>query len=159
MDILRNVDPATDRAGVEDAVLRFAEGIDKRDVELLTSAFTEDVVFDLGGLDASLGAYAPYEGRDIAVEQLMSHVGKLDSMHAITNVRVEFDGDRAHLTCYLIAQHHRPDQGPSVEFADHLWLGNFFDTHLVRDGGHKWRISHHRVDSSWASGSVAAMQL
>jgi SnoaL-like domain len=159
VSILRNTDPATDREGVEDAVLRLVEGLDKADTELLTSAFTEDVVYDLGGLDASLGAHAPYEGRDVVVEQLMSRVGRLDSMHAITNVRVEVDGDRAHLTCYLIAQHHRPDQGPSVEFADHLWLGNFLDTHLVRDDGHAWRISHHRVDGSWASGSLAAMQL
>ena len=159
MDILRNVEPTTDREGVEDAVLRFVEGIDKRDETLLASAFTEDVVFDRGGLDASLGTFTPCEGRDVVVEQLMSHVGRLDTMHLIANVRVEIDGDRAHLTCYLIAQHHRPQQGPAVEAADHLWLGNFFDTHLVRDASYVWRINHHPVDGSWASGSAKAMQL
>ena len=157
LDILRNVCPATDREGVEDAVLRFVEGIDKADGELLASAFTEDVVFEM--LDASLDSSTPYEGRDVVVDRLMKRLGKLDSMHAITNVRVEVDGDRAHLTCYLIAQHHRPDQGPSVNFSGHLWLGNFLDTYLVRDGRHLWRVSHYYVHNSWATGSLAAIQL
>ena len=157
--ILRNVTVSSDREGIEDAVYRFVEGIDKRDAELLASAFTEDIVFDLGGLDASLGTFEPYEGRDFTVGQLMSHVGELDSMHAVANIRVEINGDQAHLTCYLIGQHHRPGQGASADFGDHLWLGNFFDTHLVRDSGHAWRIRRHRVDGSWANGNVAATRL
>lgn len=161
--IVRNATVANDREGIEDAVYRFVEGIDKRDAELLASAFTEDVVFDLGGIDSSIGDYEPYEGRDFTVNQLMAHVGRLDSMHAVTNIRVEIVGDEAHLTCYLIGQHHRPGQGASVDFGDHLWLGNLFDTHLVRDRetGHEhvWRIRRHRVDSSWANGTVAAVRL
>ena len=157
--ILRNATVSSDREGIEDAIHRFVEGIDKRDAELLTSAFTEDIHFDLSGLDASVGAFQPYEGRDHTVEMLMNHVGKLDSMHAVTNIRIEIDGDRAHLTCYLIGQHHRPGEGASADHGDHLWLGNFFDTHLVRDREHVWRIRRHRVDSSWANGNVAATHL
>jgi SnoaL-like domain len=157
--ILRNATATNDRDGIEDAVYRFVEGIDKRDAALLASAFTEDIIFDLGGLDASVGRFQPYEGRDYAVELLMNHVGKPDSMHAVTNIRVEIDGDQAHLTCYLIGQHHRPGEGASADHGDHLWLGNFFDTHLVRDHDHVWRIRRHRVDSSWANGNVAATHL
>ena len=156
--ILRNVTIATDREGIEDAIYRFVEGIDKRDAELLASAFTEDIVFDLGGIDASVSSHEPYEGRDFTVRQLMSHVGQLDTMHAVTNIRVDVDGDQAHLTCYLIGQHHRPGQGPSADHGDHLWLGNFFDSHLVRRDGHVWRIRRHRVDSSWVNGNVAAIR-
>lgn len=36
---------------------------------------------------------------------------------------------------------------------------NFLDAPLVRDGRHAWRIDHHRVDGSWASGDATAMQL
>ena len=126
---------------------------------MLASAFTEDIVFDLGGLDASVGSFEPYEGRDFTVGQLMSHVGKLDTMHAVTNVRVQIDGDQAHLTCYLIGQHHRPGQGASADHGDHLWLGNFFDSHLAREHEHVWLIRRHRVDTSWASGIVAATRL
>jgi hypothetical protein len=117
--ILRAVTVTSDREGIEDAIYRFVEGIDKRDPELLTSAFTEDIVFDLGGIDASVGSHEPYEGRDFTVDQLMSHVGKIDSMHAVMNVRIEIDGDQAHLTCYLIGQHHRPGQGASADYGEH----------------------------------------
>ena len=157
--ILRDVTVTSDREGIEDAIYRFVEGIDKRDAELLASAFTEDIMFDLGGLDASVGSFDPYEGRDFTVAQLMSHVGKLDTMHAVTNVRVQIDGDQAHLTCYLIGQHHRPAQGASADYGDHLWLGNFFDSHLARKHEHVWLIRRHRVDTSWASGIVAATRL
>jgi len=154
--ILRNVTVTSDREGIEDAIHRFVEGIDKRDAKLLASAFTEDIVFDLGGIDASFGSFEPYEGRDFTVDQLMSHVGKIDSMHAVTNIRVKIDGDQAQLTCYLLGQHHRPGEGASADHGDHLWLGNFFDSRLVREHDHVWRIRHHRVDSSWANGTVAA---
>jgi SnoaL-like protein len=73
--------------------------------------------------------------------------------------RVEIDGDQAHLTCYLVGQHHRAGEGASADHGDHLWPGNFFDTHLVRDHEHVWRIRRHRVDSSWADGNVAATHL
>jgi len=42
--ILRNVTVTSDREGIEDAIYRFVEGIDKRDAESLASAFTEDIV-------------------------------------------------------------------------------------------------------------------
>jgi ketosteroid isomerase-like protein len=45
--ILRNVTVTSDREGIEDAVYRFVEGIDKRDADLIASAFTEDIIFDL----------------------------------------------------------------------------------------------------------------
>jgi hypothetical protein len=47
----------------------------------------------------------------------------------------------------------------SPSISDHLWLGNFFDSYLVRDHEHVWRIRRHRVDSSWVNGTVAAIRL
>jgi hypothetical protein len=38
---------------------------------LLASACTEDIVFDLGGLDASAGSFKPYVGREFTVDQLI----------------------------------------------------------------------------------------
>jgi hypothetical protein len=134
--ILHDVTVTSDREGIDDAIYRFVEGIDKRDAELLASASTEDIVFDLGGLDPSAGSFKPYVGREFTVDQLMSHIGKLDTMHAVANVRAEIGGDQAHLTCYLIGQHHRPGRSASADYRDHLWLGNFFNSHLIRDHDH-----------------------
>jgi hypothetical protein len=69
--ILHDVTVTSDREGIEDAIYRFVEGIDKRDAELLASACTEDIVFDLGGLDASAGSFKPYVGREFTVDQLI----------------------------------------------------------------------------------------
>jgi hypothetical protein len=55
---------------------------------------------------------------------------------------------------------HEPYEGViSPSISDHLWLGNFFDSYLVRDHEHVWRIRRHRVDSSWVNGTVAAIRL
>ena len=80
----------------------------------------------------------------------------MDTFHALANIRVRVDGDTAQLTCYLIGQHHRVGQGPSVEFQDHLLLGNRFETDLVRDHGHVWLVRRNRVTSRWSVGNPAA---
>ncbi|WP_228003244.1 nuclear transport factor 2 family protein [Nocardia australiensis] len=147
----------TDRDGIVDAVTRLVEGIDFGNEELLRSAFTEDAVFDLGGIDHSIHAFEPYVGREQVVRTLMETVGTaMDTFHALSNIRVLVDGDTATLTCYLIGQHHRTSQGPSVEFQDHLLLGNRFETDLVRDHGRVWRVRHNRVSSRWSVGNPAA---
>ena len=147
----------TDRDGIVDAVTRIVEGIDFGDEELLRSAFTEDAVFDLSGIDHSIHSFEPYVGRDQVVQTLMKTVGRaMDTFHALSNIRVWVDGDTATLTCYLIGQHHRTGQGPSVEYQDHLLLGNRFETDLVRDHDHVWLVRHNRISSRWSVGNPAA---
>lgn len=150
----------TDRDGVVDAVTRIVEGIDFGDEELLRSAFTEDAVFDLGGIDHSIHVFEPYVGREQVVETLMRTVGTaMDTFHALSNIRVWVDGDTARLTCYLIGQHHRAGEGPSVEFQDHLLLGNRFETDLIRDHDHVWLVRRNRVSSRWSVGNPAAAKI
>ena len=55
----------TDRDGIVDAVTRIVEGIDFANEDLLRSAFTEDAVFDLSGIDHSIHTFEPYVGRDL----------------------------------------------------------------------------------------------
>ena len=147
----------TDRDGIVDAVTRIVEGIDFGDEELLRSAFTDDAVFDLTGIDHSIHVFEPYVGRDHVVSTLMATVGTaMDTFHALANIRVWVDGDTATLTCYLIGQHHRTGEGPSVEYQDHLLLGNRFETDLVRDHDHVWRVRRNQVSSRWSVGNPAA---
>ena len=147
----------TDRDGIVDAVTRIVEGIDFGNEDLLRSAFTEDAVFDLSGIDHSIHSFEPYVGRDVVVRTLMETVGTgMDTFHALSNIRVRVDGDTAQLTCYLIGQHHRTGEGPSVEFQDHLLLGNRFETDLVRDHDHGWLVRRNRVSSRWSVGNPAA---
>jgi hypothetical protein len=80
----------------------------------------------------------------------------MDTFHALSNIRVRVEGDTAQLTCYLIGQHHRAGEGPSVEFQDHLLLGNRFETDLVREHDHVWLVRRNRVTSRWSVGNPAA---
>jgi hypothetical protein len=147
----------TDRDGIVDAVTRIVEGIDFANEDLLRSAFTEDAVFDLSGIDHSIHVFEPYVGRDVVVRTLMETVGRaMDTFHAPSNIRVRVDGDTAQLTCYLIGQHHRAGHGPSVQFQDHLLLGNRFETDLVRDHDHEWLVRRNQVSSRWSVGNPAA---
>jgi hypothetical protein len=154
---LKEITAFTDRDGIVDAVTRIVEGIDFGNEELLRSAFTEDAVFDLGGIHPSIHSFEPYVGRGAVVRTLMETVGtEMDTFHALSNIRVRVDGDTAQLTCYLIGQHHRTGEGPSVEFQDHLLLGNRFETDLVRDHDHVWLVRRNRVTSRWSVGNPAA---
>ena len=65
MDVLHNVDPATGREGVQDAVLRFVEGLDKGDTDLLASAFTT-TSFTISVVSTLLWARAPLT-RDVTL--------------------------------------------------------------------------------------------
>lgn len=150
---LTDVTVETDRDGVIDAVTRMVEGIDFGNEELLASAFTEDVVFDLSGIDDSVISLEPYIGRQQAIERLMATVGtNMDTFHALANIRVKIDGDTAVLTCYLLGEHFRAGQGPSLKFGDNLLLGNRFVTELVRDHSLVWRVRRNTVSSMFALG-------
>jgi hypothetical protein len=161
--VLREISETTDRDGVVDAVTRIVEGIDFGDEALLESAFAEDAVFDLSEVDPSIHVFEPYVGREAVVATLMATVGgPMDTFHAMSNVRVAVDGDTARLTCYIIGQHHRPGEGPSLDHQDHLLLGNRFESDLVRDpsgGEHHWRVRHHRVSSRWSVGNASAARI
>jgi hypothetical protein len=79
----------TDRDGIVDAVTRIVEGIDFGNEDLLRSAFTEDAVFDLGGIHHSIHSFEPYVGRGEVVRTLMETVGTgMDTFHALSDIRV-----------------------------------------------------------------------
>jgi hypothetical protein len=140
-----------------DAVTRIVEGIDFGDEKLLRSAFTEDAVFDLSGIEHSIHVFEPYVGRDEVVRTLMRTVGvAMDTFRALHNIRVWVEADTARLTCYLIGKHHRVGDGPSVHFQDHLLLGNRFETDLVRHHDHVWLVRRNRVSSRRSVGNAAA---
>lgn len=156
MNITQNTS-YTDRDGVIDAVTRLVEGIDFGDEDLLRSAFTEDAVFDLSGVDSG---FTPYVGREEAVRRLLDTVGlAMDTFHALTNIRVHIDGDTAQLTCYVLGQHHRLGHGRSIEYQDYFLVGNRFEVDLVRDRDSGWLIRQHLVSARWVNGNplVAAI--
>ncbi|MCF4998161.1 nuclear transport factor 2 family protein [Pseudomonas syringae] len=138
---------AADKLAVTEALYRFAAGIDLRDAELLTSAFTATAVSDIRPAAAKAGfEYPLLEGRDTIVAALLGSLKLIDTTHSVSNPRVRVEGDRAHLEALVEAQH-----VPQSDHSRHYLMKNRYDVELSRDGD-LWRIQRVTVDNVWRSG-------
>ncbi|GGK36896.1 nuclear transport factor 2 family protein [Nocardia camponoti] len=142
-----------DRAEIVDALYRFALGQDTKDSELFASAFTADAEVDFRPAAARWGATPPVmSGRDTIVTTILAlFTGRVDTTHQVTNPRISIDGDVAHLTALVEAQH--------VLIADpavHALLKNPYTVELHRDG-EAWRIHRMRIDNTWLTGDPIAI--
>jgi len=128
-----------DRLAISDVLIRYATALDGRDWELLASCFTDDATLDY---DTS-GTY----GRDAFVEHCRAGLARMKAtQHCVTNHVISTDGDRAHSTSYVIAQHVREND---VTFT----LGGTYSDDLVR-AGTEWRIASRRFVTSWKAGQL-----
>jgi len=128
-----------DRLAISDVLIRYATALDGRDWELLASCFTDDATLDY---DTS-GTY----GRDAFVEHCRAGLARMKAtQHCVTNHVISTDGDRAHSTSYVIAQHVREND---VTFT----LGGTYSDDLVR-AGTGWRIASRRFVTSWKAGQL-----
>ena len=128
-----------DRLAISDVLIRYATALDGRDWELLASCFTDDATLDY---DTS-GTY----GRDAFVEHCRAGLARMKAtQHCVTNHVISTDGDRAHSTSYVIAQHVRDND---VTFT----LGGTYTDDLVR-ASTEWRIASRRFVTSWKAGQL-----
>ena len=128
-----------DRLAISDVLIRYATALDGRDWELLASCFTDDATLDY---DTS-GTY----GREAFVEHCKAGLARMKAtQHCVTNHVISTDGDRAHSTSYVIAQHVREND---VTFT----LGGAYSDDLVRVGT-GWRIASRRFVTSWKAGQL-----
>ena len=124
-------DERADRQDVAEVLVRYASGIDRRDWPLFRSCFTEGVHADYEGI-------AVWEGVDEITAFMEAAHGEMGhTLHRITNVAVQVDGDRAAARSYvdLVAMDAAGESG--------LTTAGFYDDELVRtpDG---WRIATRR---------------
>jgi hypothetical protein len=128
---------AEDRFAIQDALARYARGIDRRDWETLRSAYHPDAEIDQadykGGIDGLIQFIAP---RHNLVEQ---------SMHMLTNILIEFDGDDRALveTYYLAFLRGRRPEDPEGALIETRALGRYLDRFERRAG--QWRIARRTV--------------
>ncbi|RSD11521.1 nuclear transport factor 2 family protein [Amycolatopsis eburnea] len=144
---------ATDRHEIVDALYRFGLGQDLKDRELFASSFAEDAVLDFRPAAARWGAEPPLmTGRDAIVDTILALFdGRVDTTHQVTNPRVTVDGDTAHLTALVEAQHLL-----SADHATHALLKNRYDTDLVRDGD-RWVLRRVVIENAWYTGDPVAI--
>ena len=157
---LRGLSP---REAVIDAVLRMTQGLDDANEALIDSAFTDNATFDLNGVKNTGNPGGTIEGKAATVKALMNSVGtRLDSLHQVTNCRVEIgeDGDTANLTAYALAQHFRRGQGVLPPDSKGYLMGNRYATKLKKDKGEGglWKIEEFKLECRWADGDRSVME-
>ena len=123
-----------DRQAIVDCIHRYARGVDRRDEELLRSAYHPDAVEDHG---AYIG---PIDGLVSFVDQV--HAPFAACQRYVTNVSVEIDGDVGHAETYWLCVL-RPD-GPDDAM---MSGGRYVDRFERRD--REWRIARRVVVIDW----------
>lgn len=123
-----------DRQAITDCIHRYARGLDRRDAELIRSAYHPDAIEDHGAyigevdglVDYLFGAHARFSG---------------DQRH-VTTSNVEIDGDTAHAESYFLS-------AIPIDAAEKLMLtaGRYIDRLERRDGA--WRILRRVVVLEW----------
>ncbi|UOZ05806.1 nuclear transport factor 2 family protein [Amycolatopsis sp. WQ 127309] len=142
-----------DRVEIIDALYRFGLGQDLKDRALFASSFAADAEVDFRPAAARWGAAPPVlTGRDAIVDTILAlFAGRVDTTHQVTNPRVTIDGDTAHLTALVEAQHLL---SPAHDV--HALLKNRYDADLVRDGD-RWVLRRVVIANAWYTGDPAAI--
>jgi hypothetical protein len=122
------------RQEITDVLHRYCRAVDRRDPDLLRSAYWEDAEDDHG----------VYRGPVDGLVSFMEGDGLAVIHHAISNILIEVDGDHARVECYLDAVHRREDDTGAW---DEAVKGRYLDRFERRDGA--WRIAHRLVVYDW----------
>ncbi len=146
----------TDREGAIDAVLRFVEGLDDNNSELIYSAFTEDASVDLRQLSNIGKDFHELQGREKIMATLLKGIGPIDTSHMLNNFRVVIDGHKASLTCYALAQHFRAGEGPPPHTNEFL-MCNRYQAEIVRENDQMWRIQRIAIRCAWSTGDLGVL--
>jgi hypothetical protein len=123
-----------DRQDIVDCIMRYARGLDRRDEDLLRSAYHPDAVEDHG----------PYVG---GVDGLVRYVLKVHEKFAgyqrhVTTTNIDIGDDEAHAESYFLSVLRR-DGGDKLM----LSAGRYVDRLERRD--HEWRIATRTVVLEW----------
>jgi hypothetical protein len=142
-----------DRTEIIDALYRFGLGQDRKDRALFASSFAADAELNFRPAAARWGAEPSLmTGRDAIVDTILElFAGRVDTTHQVTNPRVTLDGDTAHLTALVEAQHLL-----SADHETHALLKNHYEVDLVRDG-ERWVMRRVVIENAWYTGDPAAI--
>jgi len=125
-----------DKQEIREVILRFCRGIDRRDVELIASAFHPDATDDHGPFQGSARDF-PAWAMSVLEKQVLT-------MHLVANQLIEIDDDVAWSESYLLALH-RTKRGDET----HDWfLGARYVDRFERRGS-IWKIAHRTTVHDW----------
>lgn len=122
-----------DRAAIQDVLLRYARGVDRRDIDLVASCFTPDAAYD--------GALARGTIADALAALRVAVTRYTSTLHVLANQLIEIDGDTARSETYALAHHCLPDGALRIVALRYL------DELVRHDDG--WRICRRTAQREW----------
>jgi hypothetical protein len=123
----RELRDALDRGAIREVQLRYATGLDRRDFAMVGACFTEDA-------QASYNGVALEPGVDAIVAYVRSVAALRSTMHSVTNVVADIEGDSAEVETTTVAYLVREDESRA-------------QTIIIR--GLRYRDRMIRRDSTW----------
>jgi SnoaL-like domain len=132
-----------DREAVHDVMFRYADGVDRRDMEQVRSCFAPDLrVVGWGG---------GFPDREAMITYISGVAIFHTTMHMFGNDYIDIHGDTAHLDCYAMLTHHLDDtRGGSSEM--NVSGGRYVES--LERRGDQWVITQRGGDPHWSSSSV-----
>jgi len=128
-----------DSEEIRQAIYSYARGVDRREGDLIRSAYHVDAWDDHGNWSGD---------RDRVVEAIMSkpaHVEVTSSMHHVGNILIELAGDVANVESYFVAYQVRRQDGKEYT---RMRAGRYLDRFERREG--RWRIARRSVVDDWS---------
>ncbi len=144
------------KLAIGEALARYCRGIDRCDAETLKSAFWPEAVANYGEKDQKA-----HEWCDAVIVALKS---MLRTQHAISNVLIEVDGDRATAETYCRAYH----EVETPKGRQEMMVGGRYLDAFARRGG-EWKILRRQYvmdfnqnapsSSEWREGMYAGLKV
>jgi len=135
------------RNDIHEVLIRYAEGIDRRDFAAVESCFSSDARGRYSGINVGPGAKA-------IIEFLRANVvASAASTHLVGNVQLEHEADRASTVSSVIAVHlgERPGDGMRA-----VIRGLRYHDQFVRTGG-RWLIVERIHEPRWQADAAGEL--
>jgi SnoaL-like domain len=126
-----------DEADVAQVILRYADGLDRRNFDQVGECFAPDAYVTGSAFSGTLSDYLP---------RLIDGVQSFGAtQHLMGNQLRSVDGDSAHTETYAVAHHFHDAAGER----EALVMGVRYVDDLVRVGDGRWVITGRRADPMW----------
>ena len=132
-----------DREEIRDLSRRYMRGLDRLDMELLASVFSDDATVDYGFFQGSAADFVGFAHRALR-DHLANH-------HMIGQMLIDVDGDEAVGEIYFQAFHRIVEAGQEQDL---FIAGRYVDRYRRKDG--RWRIVFRSEVNDWARTDPAA---
>jgi 3-phenylpropionate/cinnamic acid dioxygenase small subunit len=132
----RFVQELRDRAAIHDLLMRYARGVDRRDLESVAACFAPDARYE-GAL--GIGSI------EVALSALRERMQRYQTtMHFLANQLIELNSDRARCETYALVYHRLAEESDQEDFV----VGVRYVDELARHGD-GWWIVHRTAVLEW----------